>query len=215
MEPRIVFEDTHLAVIDKPAGLLTQGDRTGDPNVVDWARGHFGRNYVGLIHRLDRGTSGLLVLAKRSKAANRLTLSLQEGKLQRTYLALLEGELKMPVQWKHFLLKDESTNTVRAVREGTSGAKHAVLRVTPVEVLVRAGVKLTLARFELETGRSHQIRVQSSTEGYPLVGDAKYGARLRAVRVALHSAKLTFPHPMSGESLSFECPLPPDFGAQN
>ena len=213
MEPRIVFEDTHLAVLDKPAGLLTQGDRSGDPNVVEWARKHFGRNYVGLIHRLDRGTSGLLVLAKRSKAANRLTLALQEGKLRRSYLALLEGTLKNAVEWRHFLLKDERTNTVRVVTKDTPAAKLAVLRVAPVEHRVHAGVAVTLARFELETGRSHQIRVQSSAENHPLVGDTKYGSRVRAARVALHSAELEFPHPMSEETLRFTSPVPSDFDA--
>lgn len=212
MEPRIVFEDTHLAVIDKPAGLLTQGDRTGDPSVVDWARGHFGRHYVGLIHRLDRGTSGLLVLAKRSKSANRLTLALQEGRLRRTYLALLEGRLSDAAEWKHYLLKDERTNTVRVVKQSVEGAKIAVLRVTPVEKRLRGETPLTLARFELETGRSHQIRAQSSAEGHPLVGDTKYGSRMHAARVALHSSELEFPHPMTEEILRFQSPLPDDFG---
>jgi 23S rRNA pseudouridine1911/1915/1917 synthase len=212
VEPRIVFEDTHLAVIDKPAGLLTQGDHSGDPSVVDWARLHFGRSYVGLIHRLDRGTSGLLVIAKRSKSANRLTLSLQEGQLKRTYLALIEGALHQETIWRHHLKKHAQSNTVRVVQAGYVGAKHAALKVTPLESREREGVPLTLARFELETGRSHQIRVQSSHEGHPLVGDTKYGSRVHASRVALHSALITLPHPMSGEILQFESALPADFG---
>ena len=102
-DPKIIYEDTHLVVLSKPAGLLSQGEKTGDINLVDWLRDYFGRHYVGLVHRLDRNTSGIMVVAKRTKAAQRLTLALQKGELNRIYRAWLIGTLSQPVRWKHFL----------------------------------------------------------------------------------------------------------------
>ncbi len=214
MQPKIIFEDTHLIVISKPAGLLSQGEITGDANLVDWCRAHFGRNYVGLVHRLDRFTSGLMVVAKRSKAAERLTKALQDGELLRVYHALLEGNLKAEAEWRHTLKKDEKTNTSSVVRAGTSGAKEAILHVKPIRSFsAKGGLALTLAEFRLETGRSHQIRAQAAAMGFPLLGDGKYGAKysaLKFTRPALHSARMEFPHPMTKEVLRFEDPLPAD-----
>src|SRR6476620_8069363 len=107
--PKIIFEDQHLIVLSKPAGLLSQGEHKGDENLVDWLRAYLGRPYVGLVHRLDRNTSGLMVVAKRTKSAQRLTDSLQKGDLERTYLAWLVGNLKETVQWQHSLVKDPKT----------------------------------------------------------------------------------------------------------
>lgn len=210
-EPKVLFEDVHLIVIEKPAGLLTQGDRTGDDSVVEWARRRFGRPFVGLVHRLDRGTSGLLVVAKRTKSANRLTEALQSGKLERSYLAWVEGKIDEPKTWRHSLLKDEATNTVRVVPPGTVGSKRAELILEPQRHGSFGHQTVTLVRFTLQTGRSHQIRAQAKAEKHPLVGDLKYGSRVHARRVALHSAELRFPHPMSGETLSFKSELPHDF----
>jgi 23S rRNA pseudouridine1911/1915/1917 synthase len=209
----VVFEDTHLIVIDKPAGLLSQGEETGAPNVVDWLRQRFGRPYVGLVHRLDRNTSGLMVVAKRTKSAQRLTDSLQKGEIQRDYLAWMKGAIESPCEWRHSLVKDEATNTSRVVPEGRGG-KIAVMTVTPVRGLVhpQAGV-LTLASLRLETGRSHQIRVQAAHEGHPLLGDVKYkGPWAGFGRPALHSARLEIVHPMSREVLSWEAAMPGDMG---
>lgn len=212
MQPKILFEDTHLIVVAKPAGLLSQGEKTGEANLVDWCRGHFGRNYVGLVHRLDRFTSGLMVVAKRSKAAERLTQALQDGELLRVYHAILEGRLEGAAEWRHFLKKDPATNTSSVVRSGVSGAKEAVLHATPLRNLTVSGEALTLAEFQLETGRSHQIRAQAGAMGHPLLGDEKYGARLELglSRPALHSARMEFPHPMTKEILRFEEALPAD-----
>lgn len=216
MQPKILFEDTHLVVVSKPAGLLSQGESTGDANLVDWCRGHFGRNYVGLVHRLDRFTSGLMVVAKRSKSAERLTNALRDGELVRVYHAILEGKLSVAADWRHYLRKDPATNTTSVVRPGSPGAKEASLHVRPLESKTVRGASLTLAEFRLETGRSHQIRVQSAAMGHPLLGDSKYGARhseLGLERPALHSAHLEFPHPMTKEVLRFDSPLPEDLAA--
>lgn len=219
LQPRILFEDTHLLVISKPAGLLSQGEKSGEANLVDWCREYFGRNYVGLVHRLDRFTSGLMVVAKRSKSAERLTDALQKGELVRIYHAILEGELRAPAEWKHWLKKDPATNTSTVVRPGVSGAKEASLSVRPLGSRRTSAIgteparTLTLAEFRLETGRSHQIRVQAGAMGLPLLGDGKYGARFRELgleRPALHSARMEFPHPMTKEILRFSDELPKD-----
>ncbi len=214
--PEILFEDANIIVISKPAGLLSQGERRGDPNVVDWLRKYLGRSYVGLVHRLDRNASGVMVVAKRTKAARRLTDSLQSGKLLRTYLAWVEGTIKSKQRWVHWLLKDSEANMVRITPPKRAKAKEAVLSATPIRHVEWKGKKITLAEFKLETGRSHQIRVQSAAKGHPLLGDTKYGTVLNKhqkpafSRLALHSSSLSFPHPISQETLFFEVPVPED-----
>jgi 23S rRNA pseudouridine1911/1915/1917 synthase len=208
-QPLVLFEDPNLIVISKPAGLLSQGEHTGDENVVDWLRDRVGREYVGLVHRLDRNTSGAMVVAKRTKAAQRLTEALTKGELKRVYVAWLKGSLRSQARWEHSLSKDERTNTVRVVKGGSG--KTAVLVVKPLRETVWKGIPLTLAEFTLETGRSHQIRVQSAFEGFPLLGDRKYGkSNDPFTRPALHSSRVEFPHPISREILSFVAPLPSD-----
>jgi 23S rRNA pseudouridine1911/1915/1917 synthase len=198
-------------VISKPAGLLCQGEITESENLVDLLRVRFGRNFVGLVHRLDRNTSGLMVVAKRSKSAERLTAQLQSGELVRRYVALLMGKLETgkELRWEHHLLKNESTNEVRAVSPNTQGAKLSVLKVRAEKIFPhpRTGDLITLAKYELETGRSHQIRVQSAAEHHPLIGDTKYGTVKSMTlfpRPALHSCFLSFSHPMSKECMVFE-----------
>jgi len=210
LEPRVIFEDAHLLVLSKPAGLLSQGGESPGENLVDWLRSHLGRPYVGLIHRLDRNTSGIMVVGKRTKAARRLSEALVSGELVRIYLAWIHGPLEGPARWRHRLEKDEHANLVRVLPAGRPGGKEARLSVVAERSGSWKGAPLTLARFELETGRSHQIRVQAAAEGHPLLGDAKYGRPDGFPRPALHSWRLAFPHPMSGEPMSFEDPLPPD-----
>ncbi len=208
---KIHFEDPHLIVLSKPSGLLSQGEKTGDENLVDQLRTYFGRNYVGLVHRLDRNTSGLMVVAKRTKSAQRLTQALQSGEMSRSYLAWVLGKLPGPARWEHRLEKNEATNRVNVTR--SAHGKIAILQAQPVGSGRWKGTELTLVRFDLETGRSHQIRAQASHEGYPLLGDVKYQKSKTAPefpRVALHSCELRFPHPMSHEEMKFEDPLPPD-----
>jgi len=214
-EPTILFEDPHLIVLSKPAGLLSQGERKGDPNLVNWVRKHVGRRYVGLVHRLDRNVSGVMVVAKRTKAARRLSESLREGKLKRTYLAWIQGRLNSEQQWEHLLIKNPKTNLVQIAKKSTSKAKKAILIVKPISYGEFETKVLTLAEFQLRTGRSHQIRVQSATEGYPVLGDTKYGnvrqgKRGRSnERLLLHAHKIEFPHPVPHGILSFKDPLPP------
>jgi len=209
MIPKIIFEDQHCIVLEKPAGLLSQGAKRGDTSVVDWLRDYWGRPYVGLVHRLDRNVSGLMVVAKRSKAAARLTKALQDGLIRRTYQAWLKGRLPQAAEWRHWLVKDTGKNEVRVVPAGQHGAREAILKVRPLRYAKMGNQALTLAEFQLETGRSHQIRVQSAAAGLPLLGDPKYGQESRVIeRPALHAIRLEFPHPMSGDPLMFESTLP-------
>ncbi len=211
----VLFEDVHLIVLCKPAGLLSQGEHTGDENLVDLLRAHFGRHYVGLVHRLDRNTSGILVVAKRSKSAERLTRALQSGALERSYLGWLEGDLQPDcgegsLSWSDWLLRDEERNVTRVATARDRGARQALMQARPIASSTLEGKPITLCEFTLETGRAHQIRAQAASRGHPLLGDRKYGARIPFSRTALHSHRIRFPHPMSGETLEFECPLPAD-----
>lgn len=208
---RILFEDQHLLVISKSPGLLSQGDSSGEVCLVDLLREHFGRHYVGLIHRLDRNTSGLMVIAKRSKSAERLTEQLQNGTLIRNYHAILWGKFESPgtQTWEHSLLKNEKTNEVRVVSKNTPHSKLAILKVEPKKTFLHPTTKdpLTLAFFSLETGRSHQIRAQSNAMLHPLIGDTKYGTVKSMTlfsRPALHSCFLSLLHPISKEKMDFE-----------
>ncbi|OFZ71593.1 MAG: hypothetical protein A3K03_02230 [Bdellovibrionales bacterium RIFOXYD1_FULL_44_7] len=219
LAPRILFEDQNILVLSKPAGLLSQGEKTGEINLVDWLRQHFGRNYVGLIHRLDRNTSGLMVIGKRSKAAKRLTEALQEGKLERRYTAILIGSLRKEAVWSHYLIKDNDKNIVKASKTFVKNAKQASLTVKPIKIISISGAVLTVAEFLLETGRSHQIRVQAAAEGFPLLGDTKYTKEKSEIinklfqninRPALHSSYLSFPHPICKETMQFSDKLPED-----
>ena len=216
LEPQIIFEDAHLIVLSKPAGLLSQGDVSGEDSLVDWLRNYFGRNYVGLVHRLDRNTSGAMVVAKRTKAAQRLTESLQKGELNRIYYAALNGNLVKPAEWRHWLIKDENKNQMSVIPTRSKNAKEAILIAKPIQSGSWKGHPITFAEVKLETGRSHQIRVQAAAQGYPVLGDVKYGPFIKEPwnqsfgRPALHSHKISFPHPMSKDILTFEAELPKD-----
>ena len=215
-------------MISKPAGLLSQGEISGTPNnVVDILRKRWGHDYVGLIHRLDRNTSGLMVIAKRSKAAERLSEQLRQGDLVRHYHGLVFGELPLnqTKTWEHQLRSNPENNRTEITRAATDG-KTAILRCTGIRSIehLESGVKSTLtwARFELETGRKHQIRAQSNAMRHPLVGDLKYSSscpeaidfnrRLGAkfARPALHSCFLAFSHPIQKVRLEFFDSMPTD-----
>jgi 23S rRNA pseudouridine1911/1915/1917 synthase len=208
---RILFEDQHVLVLSKSPNVLSQSDSSGEPSLVDLLRNHFGRNYVGLIHRLDRNTSGLMVVAKRSKSAERLSLQLTSGELDRRYHAILFGAFPdlSEQRWEHHLLKNSQNNEVRVVAPETPGSKPAILHARPVRTFSHpiTADPVTLTEFRLETGRSHQIRAQSLASGHPLLGDQKYGT-VKSMplfpRPALHSFRLQFNHPMSKERMTFE-----------
>jgi 23S rRNA pseudouridine1911/1915/1917 synthase len=217
----ILLEDNHCLAVNKPAGLLSQGDSTGDSSVVDEVRAYLkttyvkpGNVFVGLVHRLDRPTSGVVLLARTSKGAARLSEQFRDGLVQKTYLAVAEGSWpEESGEWEDWLVKNEQTNVVSTARPGSAGAQLA--RVA-FRVIGRSRGLVTL-ELRPTTGRGHQLRVQLASRGLPIVGDRKYGAtsHLTALdghpRIALHARELRFKHPTRAEHLAIEAPLPSDW----
>jgi 23S rRNA pseudouridine1911/1915/1917 synthase len=217
----ILFEDPHVLVLSKPAGLLSQADASGDVSVVSVLQEYLGRDYVGLIHRLDRNTSGLMCIAKRSKSADRLTQSLKSGELRREYLAWVWNLGRRALTPTTLLNLHRKLGT-KAVLGPHPDAVEATLHYEPYNPLnlpdAPLGLPVSCLRIRLDTGRFHQIRVQMAAAGLPLLGDKKYGVEsqpsgvpneiLRADRLiprhALHSATLSFPHPVRGVSGSHQ-----------
>ena len=207
----IVYEDNHLLVVVKPPNMPTQADASGDPDLHSTMKQYIaekyqkpGAVYLGLVHRLDRPVGGLVVLAKTSKAADRLSEQVRKKTLARQYVAAVRGNPAQETELTDWLLKDEKTNTVRAVAQGTPGAKDARLRYA----CVGCASELSLLRVKLYTGRSHQIRVQLSHSGVPIWGDARYGAGKPGQQIALWGAHLGLVHPTKKEEMRFTA-LPP------
>ena len=208
--PEIVYEDNHLIVAVKPAGLLTQGDVTGDDCLLDQLKRDIkeryhkpGDVYLGLVHRLDRPVGGLVAFARTSKAASRLSEQLRTHAMAREYLAVAEGGSSMPDEGDlhDWLMQDEATGRVRAVPSGTPGAKEARLSF---RVLGRDAAQDTaLVHVRLQTGRKHQIRVQLGHSGHPLLCDMRYGRGARGQSVALWGAVLRLTHPTRKEPMTF------------
>ena len=212
LEPSVLFEDNHLLIVSKPAGLLVQPDPSGDPALEQWAEryiavkeGKAGKAFVGVPHRLDRPTSGIVILAKTSKALVRLNQLFKDHTLQKTYWAIVEGHLEKPTARLEHLLARDSQKNKSYVTKSSSG-QRAVLTY---ETLAK-GTHYTLLSIDLETGRHHQIRAQFSAIGHPVKGDVKYGARRGNLGgfLHLHAKKVAFAHPVGGAFLVVEAPLP-------
>jgi 23S rRNA pseudouridine1911/1915/1917 synthase len=209
----ILYEDNHLLVVNKPAGLPTQGVAEGTPSVMTRAKAYLkkkyrkpGNVYLGVVSRLDASVSGVLVLARTSKAAARLTEQFRSGKAEKTYHALVErpptpadGEL---TDW---VLKDDRQRRMTLVPQRTRGAQQARLSYRTV----KTDREETLVEIRLHTGRKHQIRLQLSAIGCPILGDRKYGSRRPfSAGIALHAARLAIEHPTTKGRLIFEAPQP-------
>jgi 23S rRNA pseudouridine1911/1915/1917 synthase len=218
MAVTVLFEDNHLLAVMKPAGLLVQGDRSGDATLLDWAKGYLkekyakpGNVYVGLVHRLDRNVSGVVLLARTSKAASRLSACFRENTVTKTYLAVVHG---VPASERGELVSwlgsaGDRHGVTRAERAAFPGGRESVLRYRR---LAAAGSR-SLLEIQPVTGRRHQIRAQLALIGHPLLGDVKYGAteRLAARRIALHAGKLEVAHPVGNRLMVLEAPVPPDW----
>ena len=205
--PQLLFEDNHLLVIEKPVNLLSQADHSGSPDLLsllkDWIKQRDqkpGQVFLGLVQRLDRPVGGVMVFAKTSKAASRLADQVRQRTLQKTYLAVVAGVVDPP-EWTltDWLQKDRHSNTVRVVESGVSQAKQAILHYERIAVHANK----SLLRIQLETGRSHQIRVQLVHCGHPLLGDHKYGQAFNLSGPALWSHQLQFQHPILRKFLLF------------
>ena len=211
----VIYEDNHLLVVEKPPNLPVQADASGDADLLTIMKGYIGEKYhkpgavyLGLVHRLDRPVGGVMVLARTSKAAARLSAAFAGHEQDKRYLAVLQGRLAEERVLEDALLKDPATGMVRVVDPSTPGAKQARLRTAPR--CFREG--LTLAEVALYTGRAHQIRVQHAHAGLPLWGDARYGGGRPGQQIALWAWSLALEHPVRHEPMRFVS-LPPMTGA--
>ncbi len=213
-ENQILYEDNHLLVINKKAGQLVQGDKTGDESLLDLIKNFIkkrdkkpGNVFLGLVHRIDRPTSGLVIYAKTSKALSRLTQMVKNREIKKTYWALVPKEL-IPQSQRlvHYLKKNEKTNKAIVFPKATDGAKESILTYTLLKVLDH----YQLLEIDLETGRHHQIRAQLSKIGIPIKGDLKYGAPRSNPDggISLHARKLNFTHPVTKEEIEITAPVP-------
>lgn len=211
--PKILYEDNHLLVVFKPAGYLSQGDGSHAPDLLTYFKADLKRRYqkpgavyLGLVHRLDRPVSGVMVLAKTSKAASRLSEQIRQGQIQKVYRArvsnpetlLEEGSLE------DFLLKDARLNRTRVVPQSEMGSKYAKLTY---RVCFRTP-QFAEVEILLETGRAHQIRVQFASRGHALLGDQRYGKAIAGQNLALCAVQLAFEHPTTHEHLQFSVEPP-------
>jgi 23S rRNA pseudouridine1911/1915/1917 synthase len=208
----VFFEDNHLLVVYKPAGLLSQGDETGAANLLDLCKAWIqerhhkpGRVFLGLVHRLDRPVAGVMVFARTSKAAARLSDQIRNRRMRKVYLAVVQGHPpSVEGRLVHFLERRE--RAVRIVPHPTPLGREARL----VYRVLETAAGRSLVEIELETGRKHQIRLQLSHAGCPIVGDVRYGAAsaLPSRPIALFARQIAVVHPTRGETLAFTAPLP-------
>ncbi|NLI20305.1 MAG: RluA family pseudouridine synthase [Clostridiales bacterium] len=205
---RVVYEDNHLLIAEKPPNLLTQGDATGDECLLDQMKRYLkqkyhkpGEVYLGCVHRLDRPVGGLVALARTGKAAARLSAQLRAHGMEREYLAVVQGAPPETGTLTDWLIRDEALGDVGCVPEGTQGAQRAALAWQRLAADAAAGTALLHIR--LETGRKHQIRVQLAHAGYPIVQDLRYGQGMPGEPIALWGAVLRLTHPTRGEKMTF------------
>ena len=209
---QILYEDNHLIVCIKPAGVLSQGDGTDSPDMLTILKRYIkqkydkpGEVYLGLVHRLDRPVSGIMVFARTSKAASRLSEQIRSGKTVKCYRCIVKGNLEGEGELENYILKDSKTNTVTVYDKPAGDAKRAVLEYCAV----RSENGMTLVNIRLGTGRAHQIRAQLSHFGHPIAGDRRYGkSDGSAYDIALQSYRLEFEHPTKKEHMVFEIPVP-------
>ena len=206
----VLYEDNHIIVVNKPCNILSQSDCTGDLDMLTMVKEYVkekyhkpGNVYIGLVHRLDRPVSGIMVFARTSKAASRLSEQIRLGKIHKTYIAVIHSILEEDRGiFQDYLKRDaEGYSYVTSKEQG----KYAELHY---KVLGRNSLKNeTLVEIDLKTGRHHQIRVQFSSRGYPLCGDQRYG-KIDYTQIALCSYKLSFIHPVSKKKLFFQIDIP-------
>jgi len=210
----IIYEDNHLLVVEKPVNVLTQGDITGDKDLLtilkeDIKERHNkpGNVFLGLVHRLDRPVGGVMVFAKTSKAASRLSEQIRVGEFKKTYLAVVYGTPDISEgRLEHYLAKDREMNKTYIVNNGKKGGKKAILEYE----ISNSVENMSLVKINLITGRSHQIRIQFATIGHPLFGDQKYseGVSKPGEQLALWSYGIVLTHPVKRENMVFKCNPP-------
>ena len=216
----VVYEDNHIIIVNKQSGEIVQGDKTGDRPLSDIVKDYIKEKYqkpgavfLGVVHRLDRPVSGLVVFARTSKALTRLNKMFAEGQVHKTYWAIVERGEKPEVrgEWRtleNWIVRNEQQNKSYAYDHEVPRSKHALLRYRTIGV----GERYDLVEVQLMTGRHHQIRCQLSTMGCPIKGDLKYGAKRSNPdgSISLNAHRIEFIHPVSKEKISMESPLPND-----
>ena len=206
----IIYEDNHILVVEKPANIPVQKDISNDLDLLTILKNYLkekynkpGNVYLGLVHRLDRPVSGIMVFAKTSKAATRLSKQIQDNKINKTYYAVVENNLKKEDTLIDYLIKDQKLNITKVTT--SNKGKKAILEYK----VINTKNSLNLVKINLITGRSHQIRVQFSSRGNPLVGDQKYNKNAKPnTNIALFAKELSFIHPTTKELLTFKLELP-------
>jgi len=207
---KVLFEDNHLLVVEKPPNMAVQADLSGDRDLLttlkEYIKGKYnkpGDAFLGLVHRLDRPVGGVMVFARTSKSASRISEQIRSRTIQKIYFAIVEGLTdSLHGTLKDYLIKDPKSNTVSVVSQNTKRSQEAILHYEAI----RQDENKTLLKIVLETGRAHQIRVQLSNIGHPLVGDLKYGRKGKkgfTKSLALWSYSLSFNHPIRNEKLKF------------
>ncbi len=216
----VLYEDNHLIAVVKPPGIPTQADESNDPDLLTLVRADLkhrhnkpGNVFLGLVHRLDRPVGGVMLFAKTSKAASRLSDAIRTRAFEKSYIAVTETvPARKEAELKHYLLKDEKRNKVAAFAKLRDGAKEAILEYA----VIAASGSRALTAVRLHTGRPHQIRVQLAAIGSPIVGDRKYGSDADAQEehpsTALWSAYIGVLHPVTKEWMTFRA-LPDRCGA--
>ena len=213
-ENQILFEDNHLLIINKKAGQIVQGDKTGDISLLDEVKSYIknkyskpGNVFAGLVHRIDRPTSGIVIFAKTSKALSRLTEMLKKREIKKTYWAVVKkNEIPETQRLIHYLKKKKKNNKAIVYNHFTDHAKEAILTYT----IVKKSDNYMLLQIDLETGRHHQIRAQLSAIKCPIKGDLKYGADRSNLDGSIHllARKIEFIHPVKKEKIILEAPIP-------
>lgn len=204
----VIYEDNHILVVEKPINVPVQEDDSNDKDLLSILKGYLkekyhkpGNAYLGLVHRLDRPVGGVMVFAKTSKAASRLSEEIRNNNMDKIYCAVVLGTAKNSDHLEDYLLKDTSTNITKVDNNG----KLAILDYK----LINTVENLSMVEIKLKTGRSHQIRVQLSSRNLPIFGDQKYNKSAKVgEQLALFAKKLVFKHPVTGEILTFELSLP-------
>ncbi|MDU4862384.1 MAG: RluA family pseudouridine synthase [Terrisporobacter othiniensis] len=214
---KVIYEDNHLLVVEKPVNILSQGDNTNDDDMVNLLKKYLkekynkpGNVFVGLVHRLDRPVGGCMVFAKTSKAASRLSEQVRSKSFKKTYRAVIHGNMnKKSDNLVDYLYKNKKTNMVSVVSKSTKEAKDAKLSYETLD----SQKGYSLIQIDLQTGRPHQIRVQFASRKHPLFGDQRYGQHLNKVgqQIALWSYKIEIQHPTTKEKIEFVCDVPKEY----
>ena len=207
---KIIYEDNHIIVVEKPVNIPSQADKTGDEDMLTLVKKYIkekynkpGEVYFGLVHRLDRPTGGVMVFAKTSKAASRLSEQVRNKDFVKKYLCIIDGKMeKEEGTLKDYLYKNEKNNMSRIAKPNEKNAKEAILDYKIIKY--NEEINLSVAEILLHTGRHHQIRVQFSSRNHSLYGDQKYGTRGRGKQLALWAYSLSILHPITKERMEFK-----------